>query len=279
MINGRLIGPTQPCLLSTDRGWTLGDGIFETMRVHGGQVLHLHAHLRRLDGGAQVLALELPSPDTLRIMVQQTLAAASLGDAVLRLSVSRGAGERGLSITPRQAPTIMLSAQSLVPYPARWYTQGVTATIASVPRNEHSPLARIKTLSYAEQVLARSEAQRAGVDVALQRNTRGELACADCANLWLVRDQQLITPPVEAGILPGIARSIVLALAIDVGLVPAEAPLTDIDLWNANEALLTNVLLEVAPLVRVDTRTIGTGQPGPFAHRLRAAYCAALGIA
>ena len=278
-INGRLLPANTPCITADDRGFTLGDGVFETIRARNGRPLLLQTHLQRLRQGAQVLEMGVPSPARLAGEARRVLEASRLSEAVLRLSVSRGAGQRGLAPASDTTPTVIVSAQPFQPYPLRWYDEGVSASVTGITRNEHSPLAGIKSLSYVEQVLARLAAQRGGSDLGLLLNTTGHIVSADCANLFIVRERRLLTPPLAAGALPGVARQVLLNIAGGLGLETAEVGLTREDLDHADEVLLTNVLLEVAPLVRLDDEPVGGGRPGRYAAGLRRAYRLAVGIA
>ena len=270
--NGRLLPSDAVRVAADDRGFTLGDGLFETIRISRGQPVLLRFHLRRLCQGAQVLELGLPPHMDLRRAVRQVVAANRLAEAVVRLTVSRGVGQRGLATTPGMVPTVIITAQPYQPYPARWYSDGIQAVVTDVLRNERSPLANVKSLSYLDQVLARQAAQRHGADVGLMLNTRGQLVSADCANLFVVRGQHLLTPSLRMGALPGVVRHVLLKVAGGLGLEAAEIELSRTDLLAADEALLTNVLLEVAPLVLLDGEPIGSGSPGPYAARLHQAY-------
>ncbi len=270
-LNGRLTPRAEVCLDPADRGLLLGDGLFETLPSHGGQTVRLDAHLKRLEAGAGALGISLPCPlDDLRHAVVETLAANGLeaADAVLRITLTRGPGPRGLLPPTAPAPTWMITAAPLPPAdpaPAR-------AIIATTRRNEHSPLAKLKTLNYLDSVLARREAEARGATDALLLNTAGRLACASAANLFLVRGRKLLTPPPGEGVLPGVTRAAVLELAEAQGLSPAETPLERSDLQRAQEAFLSNSLIGLRPLVEVEGKAIGDGRPGPVTGRLREAY-------
>ena len=256
-----------------DRGFTLGDGLFETIRVRGGRALLLDLHLARLRTGAGRIGLSrVPDGETLSGAIRMTLEANGLSDAAVRLTVSRGVpANRGLSSKPEPAPSLVVHAQPFAGYPAELYSRGMRAAISSIPRNERSPLARIKALSYLDNVLARREADASGVDEALMLNTAGHLACASAANLFLARGETLLTPDPESGVLPGTVRGLVLAeLAPQMGLTAVECPVRTEELATADEAFLTSALLGVMPLTEVDGLPVGTGRPGPISSGLKA---------
>jgi branched-chain amino acid aminotransferase len=274
-LNGRILPSGEASLDPRDRGFLLGDGLFETLPCLAGQAVRMDEHLARLEAGAGVLGIPLPCPiDEIRLGAMRVLEANGLerADAALRITLSRGPGPRGLLPPEESEPTLMITAAALESRPQA----PASAIIATTRRNEHSPLANLKTLNYLDNVLARREAAERGADEALLLNTAGRLASASAANLILVRDGRLLTPPVADGILPGITRALVLEIAGGLGIEAAETPLEREDLWDAQEAFVTNSLIELRPLVRVDDRAIGDGQPGPTTRRLHQSYEAVL---
>jgi branched-chain amino acid aminotransferase len=272
-VNDRLVPVGKAALDPRDRGFTLGDGLFETIRVRAGRALLLDLHLARLRAGAGRIGLSrVPDDETLSGAVHETLEANGLSDAAVRLTVSRGiAANRGLSSNPEPEPSLVVHAQPFAGYPAELYCRGMRATTSSIPRNERSPLTRVKALSYLDNVLARREADARGVDEALMLNTAGHLACASAANLFLARGEILLTPDPESGVLPGTVRRFVLAeLAPQMGLTVVERPVRTEELASADEAFLTSALLGVMPLIEVDGLPVRTGGPGPISSDLRA---------
>jgi branched-chain amino acid aminotransferase len=270
-LDGRILGAEQARIDPRDRGFLLGDGLFETMRADCGRVLFLDRHLDRLEAGAAVLGIPLPRPrDAIADACRQVLDANRLGDriAALRLTLSRGQGPRGLVPPADPTPILLIAAAAIAdaaPAPAR-------AVISGIRRNEHSPLSRIKSLSYLDNVLALHEARERGADEAILRNTAGRLACASAANLFLVRDGALLTPGLEEGVLPGITRGVLLEIAQDLGIPAEQARLPTSALARADEALLTNSLLGIRPIVEIDGERVGKGGPGPLTRRLERAY-------
>lgn len=260
VLNGQVIDAAEARLSIADRGFTLGDGLFETVKVVNTRPLRLDAHWRRLAEGAKVLRLTLPLDRAgLDHAVATVLEANGLGSAALRLTVSRGPGVRGLLPPDPATPTWVLTAGPLppVPGPAR-------AVVAQdVRRNPHSPLARIKALSYLDNVLARIEAEEQGADEAVLLNTNGRVAETTIANLFAVlADGTMVTPPVAEGALPGVRRAEMLERGLAV-----ERPLDLAEVETAREVFLTNAL-SVRPLVALNGRPIGDGMPGPLTRRL-----------
>lgn len=260
LLNGQLVAAEQAMVAANDRGFTLGDGVFETIKAVAGRPLRLDAHWARLCEGARLLRLPLPLDRAgLAAAIDQVLAANGLTEGTLRLTVSRGPGQRGLLPPDPCTPTVLLTTAPLPPAlgPARL----VVAT--SVRRNQHSPLARCKALSYLDNVLARLEAEERGADDAVLLNSDGRVAETTIANLFAVlADGTLATPPVAEGALPGVRRG---ELVATLGAV--ERPLAVQDLAGAREAFLTNAL-SIRPVASVDGGIIGDGAPGPLTRRL-----------
>lgn len=270
-LNGRLISRAEPTIDAADRGLLLGDGLFETLRSHDGRPDRLEEHLARLLAGAATLKIPVPvSSNEIRQGVLDTLAANDFtnGDAALRITLTRGAGPRGLLPPTDPAPTLLITAARAAPVSS----EALTAIVATARRNEHSPLARLKTLNYLDNIMARMEAAERDADEALLLNTAGRLASASSANLFLLRNRTLLTPPPSEGVLPGITRAAVLGLAQLLDLTAVETPLQRDDLERADEAFLTNSLIGPRPLIKVDGRIVGDGRPGPVTRRLQQAY-------
>lgn len=280
-VNGHLEAASAARIDPRDRGFTLGDGIFETMRAADGRVPWLPLHLARLRSGATVLKLPLPWEDAeLGQAVTQTLAANGLREGVVRLTVSRGAPtQRGLLAEAQARPSLVIHAQPFAGYPAALYERGMGAVTSSFVRNERSPLTRLKTLSALENVLARGEAARQGADEAILCNASGDLASASAANLFLVREGALATPSVDCGLLPGTARRWVLErLAPRLGVAAVERKVEPEELREANEAFLTSALLGVMPLTVVDGKAVGDGVPGIVTLALQEAMLEVAGL-
>jgi branched-chain amino acid aminotransferase len=244
----------------TDRGLTLGDGVFETMAVCGAQISHLAAHLARLRQGLDVLGFDAPMDDGgLQAALENVVQANAIAEGVLRLTVTRGPAPRGLAGPATPSPSLIITGTKQESGP----TGPVTAIIATgTRRNEHSPLSRIKSLNYLDNILALREAQAKGADEALLLNGAGNLTSASTANVFAVIDGALVTPPGSDGVLGGVMRAEVLR-----ELGGTERTLTPDDLARASEAFLTNSL-SIRALVAVDGVAIGTGPVTKQAQKL-----------
>ncbi len=276
-VNGQLVPESAGAVSALDRGLLLGDGLFETMRVLGGRVLQWERHWERLHTGAQTIGIALPwTADDLRKAIGQTLHANDLSEATVRLTVTRGylTGARGLLPPADAQPTLLIRATPFAPYPDRLYRDGMRVMVSrTVRRNEHSPLSRVKSLNYLDNVIARQEASEKGADEALLLNSRGDVACATTANVFSVSADRLHTPPVAAGALPGTIRVLVREdLAPSTDRAVDETQLDESALLNSDEVFLTNALMGIMPVCAIDGRQIGSGTPGPVARRLSTAY-------
>jgi branched-chain amino acid aminotransferase len=265
-----------------DRGFQLGDGVFETLRARAGRVTELQEHVARLRGSAEGLGIQLPGDIGALVErgIADLLAAESLdgadGDASIRITVSRGAFHgRGL-LPPGEdvAPTVAIQVWPVSAPPAGHLEQGIHLASSAVRRDPQNPLAMLKTTSRADYVYARLEARRAGADDALFMTIDGLISEATSANIFLVRRTasnvlELATPALDCAILPGTTRSWLLGWAERVGLRPAEAWLTPRDLATADEAFVSSSVAGILPVTRFDGRDIGTGRPGPWTRRAR----------
>ncbi len=268
-LNGVPVDATTAGISPLDRGFTLGDGLFETMRARDGEVFRLGAHLERLTAGAARIGL--PLPDNLELTVRRAAETSGFPDAAVRLTVSRGPGAQGLVLPAEPRPTVVVAVRPYAPAP-EWFTHGIRAITATGRLNEHAASAGLKQLGYLDAVLAQREADAAGVEDALRLDTAGHLAEGAASNLFLLRGGVLHTPPLSCGVLPGITRAVVLELAAAAWVPTNTAPVAPEMLCDADEAFLTSSLRGIASLVEIDRRPVGVGRPGPLTIRLRAAY-------
>ena len=264
-ISGQLYDKDDAKISVYDHGLLYGDGVFEGLRSYGGRVFRLEEHLERLYNSAKAIWLEIPiSRQEMAAAVNETLAANGLKDAYIRLVVTRGAGSLGLDPNKTADPQIIIIADKITLYPDELYRDGLEIITVSTLRNHPAALSpRIKSLNYLNNILAKIEGLQAGCIEALMLNIKGEVAECTGDNIFLVRDDVLLTPPIDAGILEGITRDAVMELARDAGREVREIPLTKHDVYIADECFLTGTAAEVIPVVKVDSRTIGTGKPGP----------------
>jgi branched-chain amino acid aminotransferase len=265
--DGLLADEKEAHISIADRGFLLGDGLFETMPVHRHRVFDLDAHLGRLACGLELLNLTgVVNLAWLRAGIEHYIAAADMASAVLRLTVTRGPGPRGLLRPEKPCPTLLMT---LAPMPAL-RKEPLSLHVATVTRrNELSPLSRIKALPYLDNLLALEEARAHGADEALLLNTRGSIACASVANVFVVREGRLETPPIAGGALPGTMRALVMSLARELGLAAVENMLHVEDLSATDEVFLTNSISRIMAVKECDGEPLGQGA-GRAVEQLRA---------
>jgi branched-chain amino acid aminotransferase len=253
-----------------DHGLLYGDGVFEGMRSYGGKVFRLDAHLDRLWNSAKAILLEIPmSKAEMAAAVNDTLRANKIEDGYIRLVVTRGAGTLGLDPNRTSHPQVIIITDFIALYPQEFYDNGLSIVTVNTIRNHPAALSpRIKSLNYLNNILAKIEGLQAGCVEALMLNHKGEVAECTGDNIFIVLRGELLTPPTDAGILEGITREAVLQLGREAGLTVREVPFTKHDVYIAEECFLTGSAAEVIPVVKVDSRKIGTGKPGPITQDL-----------
>lgn len=271
-LNRRLVKRDQATVPVHDFGFLYGFGLFETMRAYNGVIFRLEQHVRRLLGAAgQMGFASCLSLERLSDACSQTLAANRLDEARVRLTVTPGNGDGIPDPGSCKEPTVLVAAGHYCAHPPETYEKGFSAIVAQSRRCGQSLLAAMKSTSYAENLVARFEAVRRGADEALLLTDRGLLAEGSMSNLFLVKGGILVTPA-PGSILPGIARADVLKLAAAAGMAVQERLVSYQELAAADEAFLTNSMIEVMPLTSVAGRSIGDGRPGPCTLRLAADY-------
>jgi len=272
-INGALVLREEARISPLDRGILYGYGLFETMRSYGGHVFSLDRHLARLMHSAGKIGLNAGlDPDAIGQAIYKTLEANECPDARIRLTVLAGEGERGLTLPTPGALTIIIVAERLVLPPPRAYKEGLCAVVASTRRNSRSLLAGIKSINYLDNLVAQSEAVTAGADQAILLNELGFVAECSTSNIFMVVGGQLLTPSVESGILPGVTREEVIELALNLGVAVVEEEISLAVLLRADEAFMTNSIIEVMPVTAVDGKPVGSGMVGEITEKLMRAY-------
>ena len=269
-INGTYYDKENAKISVYDHGLLYGDGIFEGMRSYSGKVFRLSEHMDRLYESARAICLQIPiSKEQMEADVIETLRQNNLSDAYIRLVVTRGAGSLGLDPNRTSNPQVIIIADHIALYPAEYYETGLKIITASTIRNHPAALSpRVKSLNYLNNIMAKIEGQQAGCVEALMLNHKGEVAECTGDNIFIIKREQLLTPPKDAGILEGITRNAVLGLARSLGIPAQEITLTRHDLLVADECFLTGSAAEVIPVISIDGRPIGDGKVGPITKKL-----------
>jgi branched-chain amino acid aminotransferase len=270
-VNGRIADQDHAVISVFDHGFLYGEGVYETLRTYHGQPFLFERHMRRLRKSADMLALAIPLTDgQIDTRFRETLAAAALpGDAYIRILVTRGVGELTYDPAACPDPTIVVIVKPHVSPAADVFEKGVKVALVPVLRNHPSSLnPLIKSNNLLNNALAMQHALKHGGFEGVMRNHRGELAELTQSNLFIVKNGAALTPPIEAGLLPGITRAFLFELGAEHGIPVREAVLRDEDLLNADEAFLTSTTRELVPIVQVDDRKIGAGTPGPITQAL-----------
>ena len=273
-LDGEIVDGHEARVSVTDHGLLYGDGVFEGLRVSGGKVFRLRDHLRRFGTAARAIGLELPGGlPAVEEIVLSTARAHGEDEAYLRLVATRGPGALGVDPTECHSPTLFCIADAIRLYDARRLEQGIDLVTVSVRRPSADALdPRIKSLNYLNSVLAKREARLRGADEALILNARGHVAEASVANLFVVRDGRLLTPPANDGALEGITRASVLELGGDLGLRVAEVTLGRFDVFDADECFLTGTGAGIVPVATLDGQPIGQRSDAPVTARIQAAF-------
>jgi branched-chain amino acid aminotransferase len=273
-IDGKYYNEKQAKISVFDHGLLYGDGIFEGIRAYHGRVFKLKEHIDRLFCSAKAILLDIPLPhaEIMRAVVE-TCRKNKLGDGYIRLLVTRGPGTLGLNPNRCKHPSVIIIADKIQLYPPALYQNGMEIVTVPTTRNLHNAVnPAIKSLNYLNNILAKIEANVAGVEEAIMLNADGYVAECTGDNIFIIKGNQLLTPPLSAGALYGITRGVAMDLAREMSLTVGEPNLTRYDLFNADECFLTGTGAELIPVVKIDGRVIGTGKPGPVTRELVVKY-------
>jgi len=277
-VNGRTFDQEHAVISVFDHGFLYGEGVYETLRTYNGQPFLFDRHMRRMRKSAGMLALAVPLSDAeIDARFRETMRVAGLGDAsreaYIRILITRGVGELTYDTVACPAPSIVVIVKPNVEPSREAFDKGVKASLVGIVRNHPgtvNPL--IKSNNLLNNALAMQEAFTRGAFEGIMRNYKGELAECTQSNLFIVKDGAALTPPIDAGLLPGITREFLFEVGREAGIAVREAVLRDADLFDADEAFLTSTTREVVPIVQVDDRQIGAGSPGAVTRALLDGY-------
>jgi len=270
-LGDRLVDVNDAKVSVFDHGLLYGDGVFEGIRVYNGRIFEFATHLRRLYDSAKVIRLSIPMDiSELTDAVRKTVAANGIVDGYIRLVITRGSGTLGINPFTCKKPVIIVIADSIQLYPEELYERGLKVISACTIRNH--PLAippQVKSLNYLNNVIAKIEALDNNVLEAVMYNHEGYVAEATGDNIFILKKDTLLTPPIQAGSLEGITRDVVMTIAKANDIKVEEKNLTRYDLYVADEFFLTGTAAEVIPVIEMDGRVIGNGTPGSITKLLR----------
>ncbi len=273
-LDGHFVSKEQAVVSVFDHGFLYGDGIYETMRAYGGKFFLLDKHLARLKRSAKALSLRLPLPlEKIREALAKSLDVNRLGNAYVRLHISRGPGEIGLDPALCAAPTMVIMAKPFHDCPARLYERGVNVAIVKTRRNH--PLAldpAIKGTNFLNNILAKIEAIKAGAYEGIMLNWEGYVAEGTVSNIFMVKKGTLYTPHTDTGILEGVTRAFILRLAKRKRIAIRETRVPLKSLLAADECFITNTSLEVMPVTAINRKPVRSGRPGPVTALLHQEY-------
>ncbi len=273
-MDGKYVAEKNAKVSVFDHGLLYGDGVFEGIRAYNGRVFKLEEHIARLYRSAQAIALTIPmTQEAMCRAVVKTCALNGLKDGYIRLVVTRGKGELGLNPYLCEKPRVIIIAADIQLYPKKLYDTGLKiVTVGTVRNHVESVNPRIKSLNYLNNIMAKIEAINSGVMECIMLNPQGFVAEASGDNVFVLRGQDLITPPCWCGALEGITRGTVMEIAREQGLNVREDVLTRYDLYTADEVFLTGTAAEIISVVNVDRRSIGNGKPGAVTRQLGHAF-------
>jgi len=273
-LDGKFVDKADAKVSVFDHGLLYGDGVFEGIRLYSGNVFRLEEHLERLEYSAKAILLDMPwSRKEISDATCETCRQNNLRDAYIRLVVTRGVGDLGLSPWLCAKPSIFIIADKITLYPPEFYENGMA--IVTVPTRRVNPAAfspAVKSLNYINNILAKIEAKQFGAPEAIMLNDQGYVAECTADNIFMVHKGALLTPASSQGALKGITRGAIIDVAAALGIPFREENLTRYDLWNADEAFMTGTGAEAAPVVKLDGRVIGTGKPGPVFQKILADF-------
>ena len=273
-LDGHMLDESEAKISVFDHGLLYGDGIFEGIRCYEGRVFRLVEHVERLFLSARAILLEMPwSEQEVCDIVCDTIRANGLTDGYIRLVVTRGSGGLGLNPYLCNKPSMFCIAASIQLYPEEYYQKGLELITCSTRRPSHATLSpQVKSLNYLNNIMAKVECIKAGVMEGLMLNDAGTVAECTGDTVFVVKNGVIITPKITDGALDGITRGVIFDLCQSLEIDIIEDTLTRYDVYTADEVFLTGTAAEVIPVVKVDDRSIGNGEPGEVFKQLLAAF-------
>ncbi|MEZ5414961.1 MAG: branched-chain-amino-acid transaminase [Opitutaceae bacterium] len=273
-LDGKFVDPADAKISVFDHGLLYGDGVFEGIRLYGGNIFRLEEHLERLEYSARAIMLDLPhTRQEFSDITCETCRQNGLTDAYIRLVVTRGVGDLGLAPWTCPKPSVFVIASKISLYPQEHYDNGLA--IVTVPTRRINPAAlppTVKSLNYLNNILGKIEARQFGALEAIMLNDQGHIAECTADNVFIVHKGEIVTPAASQGALKGITRETVIDIAKELNVPIRESNMTRYDVWCADECFLTGSGAEVIPVVKLDGRVIGSGKPGEITRKVLASF-------
>ncbi|MDF2614260.1 MAG: branched-chain amino acid aminotransferase/4-amino-4-deoxychorismate lyase [Clostridia bacterium] len=261
-INGKILEEGQAVILGKDQGLLFGYGLFETIRVYNSMPFMLTEHLKRLETSLRIMEIDIPSQYVLEDEIKRFISSIHLSDGVLRITITKGFKEATILFTHRE-----------VPYDPLSYEKGFTLKTSSIKRNSSSPLSQLKTLNYLDNMIAKKEAVRAGFDEALFINSDNLICECSSSNIFFIKDNKIYTPEAKCGLLNGIVRELLIRdIPEELNLQIIEGEFKIDLLYKASEVFITNSVIQVMPVVRIDDQFLGNGLPGSTTKKIMSYY-------
>ena len=270
-LNGQFLSKKEAKVSIFDHGYLFGDGIFETLRSYNGTIFKLGDHMDRLFDSAKYVRMSIPVSKTdLQNLCRETLKRSSLKDAYLRITVSRGIGDRGIDPDSCKSPTLSIIVKDLPLYPEEYYISGIPTRIVSVRKtSDESVSYRVKSCNYQNNILARIELNQYGLIEGFILNSQGLITEGTVSNVFIIKRGNILTPSPACGCLEGITRNTVIEIAeTELKVRVQSTQITRFEVYTADECFITNTLMEMIPVVSVDGRPIGDGSPGRMTQKL-----------
>jgi branched-chain amino acid aminotransferase len=273
-LDGKFVPESEAKVSVFDHGLLYGDGIFEGIRFYNGRVFKLEEHHDRLWDSARSIALEIPiSRQAMTQALLETIRRNDLRDGYIRQIVTRGVGDLGLNPTRCKRASVIIIATSIMLYPKEAYEHGLSVVTCATRRPGAAVLnPAVKSLNYLNNVMARIEANLANADEGLMLNDEGNVAECTADNVFIIKNGHIFTPPIAAGALRGITRSVIFDVASELGIALRETDITRHDVYTADECFLTGTAAEAIPVIKADGRMIGNGKPGPLTGKIIARF-------
>ena len=257
-----------------DHGLLYGDGVFEGIRIYGGKIFRLGAHLERLYDSAKAILLTVPiSPEEMTAVTEEAVRRSGIAEGYMRHVITRGVGDLGLD--PRKCPraSVIIIVDRIRLWPEEVYEAGLKVITAGTPIPQRESLSpRVKSLNYLAHILAKIEGTQAGADEVIMLDSTGYVAEGSGQNIFIVKHGGIVTPPVYAGILKGVTRDVIMELAREAGYEVEERILNRYDIYTADEAFFTGTASEIVGIRQLDGRVIGAGRQGPVTRDLRTRF-------